>query len=335
MDTASGVQGVISQFIEDHRHLTKGAGSGNITTKALDQRQTLINQIDSLTSTLRDCLDKLESLSSAAKRLQEEEIRALDIFIGNAKNGRSINNAATKSAAKGTQYISAHSVPAAVSIQTGQSAVSPVSSQQVSKIKPLSDPSWTLVQRRPRTADIIKTERVPGPKSLPTIANNYERIRITDSIVLNAIPVRTFEDVKCDGGLYFVTSCMHFAVIISGMMLHGNIGVIYTDAEEPKKIKDCKFTDGCNRGEMCQYYHDPLIFSRSTDRRNYIASSFVYANPSAMYNKRSRSRHFGSLKHLDTDILGLGDEEKSRMYDQAMHDLLCVLVLKSVEPIKK
>jgi hypothetical protein len=181
----------------------------------------------------------------------------------------------------------------------------------------------------------MKTERIPSPKTLPPMIGNYERINITDSIVLNAIPVRTFSEIKCDGNLYYVTSCAHFAVVINNMMLHGNIGVIYTDAEEPKKIKECKYTDGCSRGEACQYYHDPTIFTRSTDRRNYIASSFVYCNPSAVYSKRSRSRRFGSLKYLDTDMLDLGDEEKSRMYDQAMHDLLCVLVLKSMEPIKK
>jgi hypothetical protein len=369
MDAAAGVHSVIAQFIEDHKHLTKNAGGGNINTKALDQRQTLITQVDSILSSMRDSMEQLTNLSNAARQLQQEEIHTLDIILGNVKNGKPTGgmimsrdqstfrdqNFRDQGMSRdqsfrdntqpnggmlrdNTQHNS--SVPSVVHLNSGTSSV--VSAGSVvsntmssgSKIKPLSDPAWTLVQRKPRTLDVIKTERVPAPRTLPQVGGNYERIPITQSVVLNAIPVRNFADVKCDGCLYYVTTCSHFAIIINGMMFHGNIGIIYTDSEDPEKIKDCKFTEGCNRANMCRYYHDPIVFQGSSDRRNYIASSCIYTSPSAMYKNRSRSRRYGSLEHLDTDMLGLNDEEKNRMYDQVMHDLLCALVLKSIEPVK-
>lgn len=332
MDTAAGVHGVIAQFIEDHKHLTKNVGGGNINTKALDQRQVLITQVDSILSVLRDSMEQLNNLSNAAKQLQQEEIRTLDIILGNVKSGKPAGGVVNMSREQSGPTVSRE-----LSVTRESSAAREQSSTVVvggSKIKPLSDPAWTLVQRKSKPADLIKTDRVPAPRMLPQVGGNYERIPISQSIVLNAIPVRSFAEVKCDGNLYYVSPCSHFAIIINGMMFHGNIGIIYTDSEDPEKIKDCKFTEGCNRVNMCRYYHDPAIFPGSSDRRNYIASSFIYTSPSAMYKNRSRSRRYGSLEHLDTDMLGLNDEEKNRMYDQVMHDLLCALVLKSIEPVK-
>jgi hypothetical protein len=187
------------------------------------------------------------------------------------------------------------------------------------------NPAWTLVQRKVKPNDVLKTERVPKlTQSAPPV---YGKVRITDKLSINAMSVGNFDDVNQDGNLYYVTSVDHFAFVISGHLFHGNIGVIYTDAKEPQKIKDCKYTDGCTKS-LCRYYHDPKLFSHSRDRRNYIASSFTYVDPASTYKNKSQCRHFGSLPNLDTDLVTICDEERDRLADQSMHDLLCSIILK-------
>lgn len=336
MDAVQGIKSIIAQFIEDHSDLTRSVELKNMTAGAIDQRQMLITNIEALSAALRECDERLANLSSQAKRVQEEEINTLESIIGKVKSGKPLSNRAI------VQTVPA--VKSKVSIQQStqtftpsqQSQHSQQSLQPVRSIpKPVPDQSWTFVGRKPRAADVIKTERVPAPRVLPSTPGILERINITPSITLNAVPVKSFSDVKCDGNLYYVTSSCHFAVSINGMLLHGNIGIIYTDTDEPEKIKNCKYVDGCSRCDKCRYYHDPTIFSGSTDRRNYIASSFMYSSPNAIYKNRSRSRRFGSLTYLDTDILGLTDDDKDCMYDRAMHDLLCALVLKSINDAGK
>jgi hypothetical protein len=355
METASVLYGVISQFIEDHKFLTKNAGSGGINTKSLDQRQTLISQIESIKGSLHEGLERLELLYNAVKSIQDEEIRTLDFILGNVKSGRpsgtaraisfpnvNVVNTVRPNSVNSVSTVSTVSTVRNESLRNESLRNESLRNDAVPVQRPrltfsegkTVDPAWTLVQRKQKPADVIKTERVPGPRMLQQAPGNYERINITTSITINAIPAKSFADVRCDGSLYYVSSCAHFALMINGLLFHGNIGIIYTDTEDPEKIKDCRFTDGCNRVNSCRYYHDPTIFNDSNDRRNYIASSFIYTSPAAMYKNRSRSRRFGSIENLDTDILGLSDEEKNRTYDQAMHDLLCALVLKSIEPIK-
>lgn len=242
------------------------------------------------------------------------------------------------------QHTGHSNVPNGPSVQATQSAQGTSGANPVARAVKVAQPQrpmgvskppqgWTLVQRKPALTDVVKTERVPTPKTLPAIGGGLERIPVTASIVINAIPVKSFADIKCDGNLYYVSTCAHFALMINGMLFHGNIGTIYTDADEPKKIKDCKYVDGCNKSGQCCYYHNPRIFSGSTDRRNYLASSFVYTSATAMHKNRSRSRRFGSLENLDADILGLAEEEKIRMCDQAMHELLCAIILKSLSGV--
>lgn len=309
MDTLLGISGFINQFIEDNKYLSERSVGDSINTKALDQRQAAISQLASMAESLSTGLTKLRTLADTISRVQAEEVAALDNILGRVKKNGGLQKPAVK-----------NSTP----IRITDTVVQPQ--------KLLSDQSWTLVQRK-KPADIIKTERVPTARTLSPTAGGYERIKITQEITLNAIPIKSFKDVRCDGNLYYVTSCSHFAINIGGFLFHGNVGIIYTDSDEPQKIKCCKFTDGCNRMSICRYYHDPTIFVGSCDCRNYIASSFIYNSPSEFRN-RSRARNFGSLEHLDADILGITDDEKNRIYDQTMHDLLCALVLKSLEPIK-
>ncbi len=107
----------------------------------------------------------------------------------------------------------------------------------------------------------------------------YSRIKFTEALYLDAIRVPTFNYVKQDGELYYVSTADHFAVKIAGKLLHGNIGMIYTDEKIPEKIKDCKFAESCVKRDNCDYYHDPLKFGGSKDHRNFIASSWLYVPP--------------------------------------------------------
>lgn len=309
MDTITEIVGSIGKFIEEHKYLVERSGD-TINTKSLDQRQLLISQLGSINEALTGSLSRLRLFSDAISKVQSEEVAALDSILGRVK--------------KQPDRISPVKIATKTVIRPTDVVVAPP--------KKLLDQPWTLVQRKPRPVDIIKTERVPS-KSLQTL-EGFERVKITEEITLMAIPVKTFNEVKCDGCLYYVTSAAHFAVQINGHMLHGNIGIIYTDTEDPQKIKDCRFTEGCNRMSTCRYYHDPAMFPGSKDRRNYIASSFIYSSPSD-YRNRARARHFGSLDYLDSDILAVAEEEKARIFDQAMHDLLCALVLKALEPVRK
>jgi hypothetical protein len=270
----------INRFVESNKHLAETGD--NINPRALDQRQSLLSQLNTMIEVLNSGVVRLKSMSAMVSKVQAEEIAALDSILG-----------------------------------------------RVRKPKPLevkSNPDWKLVQKK-RVTDIIKTERTPikMPLQLP---GSQQRIKITNEISLNAIPVNSFGDVMSDGSLYYVTPASHFAVSINGMLLHGNIGIIYTNAEVPVKIKECRFTDGCIRMSTCSYYHDPTLFPGSKDHRNFIASSFMYNGPHTYRNRAAR--HFGSLDNLDSDILSLSDEEKNRTLDQAMHDLLCALVIKSI-----
>lgn len=173
------------------------------------------------------------------------------------------------------------------------------------------DARWTVVRARKYRAREQNTAK--------------RKIQIALTLGLNAIPVDSFDQVKQDGELYFVTRADHFAFRLAGHLFHGNIGTIYTDEKNPVKIKNCKFAGDCVKGTRCDYYHDPTTYIGSRDHRNFIASSWLYS-PS---RGRARGRRFGSHDKLCEDIIGLSTEEVERFYDQSMHDILCALLLKT------
>jgi hypothetical protein len=177
--------------------------------------------------------------------------------------------------------------------------------------------TWTDVAK--------KRPRPPDNASGTSIQAN--RVKITDSIFISAITVSSFDHVKQDGELYYVTPCEHFAVKICGKLFHGNIGKIYTDEKTPEKIKDCKFTNTCEHHGKCDWYHDPMKHPDSKDRRNFISGSFMYIGPDQDLPRRARARRVGSRDYLDTDIIGMGVDERDRFYDQTMHDILCSLII--------
>ncbi len=173
-------------------------------------------------------------------------------------------------------------------------------------------------------------EHVPVPPLLHPSQSKYTVVKITEALYLNAIRVPTFNYVRQDGELYYVATVDHFAVKIAGLLLHGNIGNIYTDERNPEKIKECKFAESCVKRDRCDYYHDPLKYGGSRDRRNFIASSWLYTSATAVASackNTHKSRRFGSRANLDIDIVSLSEDEISRFRDQTAHDLLCSLLL--------
>jgi hypothetical protein len=141
-------------------------------------------------------------------------------------------------------------------------------------------------------------------------------------LTIQAIIVQLFDDVKQDGNMYYIATVDHFAIYICGKLFHGNIGIIYTDDRVPKKIRDCRFDATCVKKGKCDYYHNPMKYPKSADRRNYIANSFTYSK------RNPHARRYGSLDSLSEDMVGLSAEEISRFNDQTMHNILCALLLK-------
>lgn len=156
-----------------------------------------------------------------------------------------------------------------------------------------------------------------------THSATHSTIHITDALTIAAIPVSTFDQVQPTGELYYVTTANHFAVMIAGQLIHGNIGDVFVGGENLEKIKDCHFASGCSRAASCNYYHNPMKYPGSRDVRNHIAGSWIY-NPNGT---RGRCRRFGSRARLDVDIAATSADDIERLHDQVMHDLLCYLVL--------
>lgn len=160
--------------------------------------------------------------------------------------------------------------------------------------------------------------------------NITQSVPIIGDLSIDAIVCDSLNDVKADGNLYYITYINHFAIIIGGQLLHGNIGHIYCDTSTPEKIKDCKFRDGCNKRNQCDYYHDPLLFAGSRDIRNFVATSWTYCRGAA--GKAKTVRRIGDREHLETDLAAITNEECDRFRDQVMHDILCNALIKKYGP---
>ena len=302
MDITAKVTADLNELFNSNQHLIDSTDGDSINVKAFGSRESLIGQLSSFLKALPDMILRVENILNKTNETHARDLAAMDNLL----------NKRTKTA--------------------------PVEEK---------DTSWTVVTRKKETTKTQKNSKsyaavttFPKPsfpvvvKTHPTSAQltppveiTYSRIKFTEALSLRAIRVPTFDWVKQDGELYYVESSDHFAFKLCGKILHGNIGVIYTEEKNPEKIKDCKFASSCMKLDNCDYYHDPVKFPGSKDHRNFIASSWLYAPPNSQYKNRPRSRRFGSRDHLDTDIVGLQEEEISRFQDQTMHDLLCSLLL--------
>lgn len=194
-----------------------------------------------------------------------------------------------------------------------------------------SGTTWANVAARDKTSEqkLVHSHVYTGPIQSGSIQTTSvpSNIKFTDALSLPALRVPTFDYVKSDGRLYYIDCADHFAFRLNGHLLHGNIGIVYTEEKNPEKIKNCRFNNDCMKQDRCDYYHDPLKFPGCRDRRNFIASSWLYSPADSPFKNRSRSRRFGSRNNLDTDIVSLQPEEIARFNDQAMHDILCSLLL--------
>ncbi len=157
------------------------------------------------------------------------------------------------------------------------------------------------------------------------IATGPTMVMVSAKCGLMARVVDHFRDVRNPGELYFVPNANHFAIIIAGMMYHGNIGTVYSDEKNPEKIRECKFASSCTKINTCNFYHDPTKFHQSRDVRNFVANSFMYTSGS----HRNRGRRFGSLPNLDVDFPQISQDDVGRFSDQVMHDLLSSLILRA------
>lgn len=160
-------------------------------------------------------------------------------------------------------------------------------------------------------------------------AITLEKVPITEHLFLPAIVVSHWKELKSmrDGVLYYVSSADNFAIKINGSLYYGNIGNIITNESNPTKIKDCKFGKECSK-DKCNYYHDPMLSLDGSDRRNYVASSWVYSPPDDKARNKKKMRKFGSLNNLEIDMQLLKKDDINRFNSQTMHDLLCSLLIK-------
>lgn len=312
MDLITRFSEEINQLLDSARTLLEENAGDSINVKDIEARESLINQLMSITTLLPDITNKVENALSRAKTNHSRDLTMVGSIMDRLK--------------KKDEMI----------VNSGSNGVSD------------NEVSWTTVTRKKqpdakpmsRLGTTSRSYAVATVAANPTLLKNvhsgvhsgaptpkYTKIKFTEALSLPAISVPTFEYVKQDGELYYVESADHFAFKICGHMLHGNIGMIYTDEKSPEKIKDCKFADSCMKRDKCDYYHDPVKFAGSKDHRNFIASAWLYAPPNSHYKNRPRSRRFGSREYLDTDIVGLQEEEIIRFHDQTMHDLLCSILL--------
>jgi hypothetical protein len=141
-------------------------------------------------------------------------------------------------------------------------------------------------------------------------------IPITDTVAINATTVKGFNDVLKDSRIYYVENANHFAFYLNDNLYHGNIGKIYTNEKNPKKIKPCKFLSTCNSSK-CDYYHDPMLMIGSCDVRNFVSTSWAY----------ERGRKIGSLSNLDVELKAIEREDAERYVAQTTHDLLVSTLL--------
>lgn len=173
----------------------------------------------------------------------------------------------------------------------------------------------------------VTVDRTRAAYKTAQASDGRRRVKFTEALHVTPVVVSSFDHVCADGRLYYVEPAGHFAFKIDDYMFHGNIGTIHTDNKSLTKLRDCKYGVDCPRGNACEYYHDPCHFPGSTDVRNYTPVSWTYAPVDAPPVMRARGRKFGSRTNLDTDIMTVNPAETSKYCDQAMHDVLCGMLL--------
>ena len=266
----------------------------NINLKDIENRSKILNELTLFKRKLDDFADKMTKKIKELKKMHDEEIIKVNNFLASLHYPNSEN---------GTDVSISNVV---------------ISSNSVADVD-----EWKKVTNK--RAAYIHKERMSEMEN-KTNTHDIQSINIENNLFLDAIKVKSFSDVKSDGNLYYIEDSNHFAIKIAGYMLHGNIGVIYTNGRDPEKIKNCKFGNGCIKPN-CNYYHNPLLYEGSRDVRNFIANSWLYAPPNSPFRYKKKSRRYGCKGMLDIDLSNLSSEEAERFIDQCVHDLLCSLLI--------
>jgi hypothetical protein len=271
----------------------------NLNPSDLEKREQYISALEKYYDKINSLAHEINNKISCLKKIQTDEINELDNILSKLKN---------KNGTSSNEFNR-------LRISNGARAITKNNSE-----------TWLEIAGRStdNNREVVQISRMMPPPGFVT----YSKIRINDYIYIEAKKVNDFSSVLSSGELYYVESADHFAIKIMEILIHGHIGLIYTNSDNPVKIKECKYRENCKK-DNCEFYHNPLVVKGSKDHRNFIASSWLYSPPTAISNKYNiKSRRFGSKEYIDTDLNIISDEEVERFYDQTMHDILCTIILK-------
>ncbi len=324
MEIISNLSSYISEL---YSSVSPAVNGSTVNLKNIEQRENIITELTGIRESVNGLLGRLADYVQKMQDAQTKEIDDMYQLINKIKACKDVKPA--------------RPIGGAAAVPDTDNSAEGAWTKVVRSRKSQSRP--TLLAPRPNTNNITNgINNSASPNVSVNMSNgantgvstgagapvNYSHVKFTEALALPAIRVASFDFVKQNGELYYVECTDHFAFRLSGKLFHGNIGNIYTDEKAPTKIKNCKFANQCIKRDKCDYYHDPLRFAGSTDRRNFIASSWLYSPPNSQFKNKFCSRRFGSREHLDMDIMDVQDEETSRFYDQTMHDILCSMLLK-------
>lgn len=326
MDTLSTLENEITAMIEDAQSIK--TDTTIIDISKLQQREREILRLNELLKKLRAVTNRTQSNIHELKIHHESDIKKFSCALSNL--APSIAPAVTPAPISHPAPISPHinySIKKTIQPPKQFMEVSgPTSSAEIPKS---TEKGWNYVTRGGKKAPIRTPDESPVSQTTPR-TTQYTKVYITQHYFLHAIKVNNFDELKNmkDGILYYVVDNEHFAIKIAGMLLHGNIGKIYTQVSDPVKIKNCRHGGSCPKHDSdCNYYHNPLVTPGGKDTRNFIATSWLYANPTHPHKHKTKARRFGDRSNIDTDMTQLSAEEGERFFDQAMHDLLCTMLL--------
>ena len=197
-----------------------------------------------------------------------------------------------------------------VSAQALQSAELELMEATMKKCKKTNH-QWTTVTRKPRKVN--KKQR------------QNDQVAVGDAS-MHAVTVASFDQVLPDGRLYYIPCADQFAFLLEHILFHGNIGNM---TDNNLKVKDCKYGPQCQHRETCRYYHDPTA-GPAREYRNFTMHSWSYLPQSSANRARLRDqcRLVASRDNLAMDLAAVDAVNANRACDQAMHDLLCAILMK-------
>lgn len=138
--------------------------------------------------------------------------------------------------------------------------------------------------------------------------------------------------------IYYIKDTKEYCMKINNKIIRGNIGNIYNNPKESKKIRQCKKVC-CNnkfyQNKECNFYHKDY-----NEQRNFTNYSWNHITKNKLgkikiKNKNinyeqydlENSRFIGSLNSLQEDLIFTNGFEKELRNKQLMHDILLYQIL--------